>query len=50
MKALIEKCVEGANTRDLCKLGDDLIEKEISSSHKKMKKGSSKNEKSYYEM
>jgi len=39
MKTLIDQCIDGANTRELCKIGDDLIEKECGTTYKKLKKG-----------
>ena len=39
MKALIEQCIEGADTRELCKTGDGIIEKECGTTYKKLKKG-----------
>lgn len=37
MKALIAKCIAGANTLELCKFGDEQIVKEASSVFKKEK-------------
>jgi len=37
MKAVIDKCVDGALALDICKFGDDLIIKETSTVFKKEK-------------
>ena len=39
MKALIEKCVDGASTLELCKFGDEMVATEVSAKYKKIAKG-----------